>query len=84
MVIPPEGASGTVAVTLRPASAPSRTVRLGRTAPGIALVVPLQDAERSAIATTIVELEVATPNEVRWMTLVITPQAPIAVAGRSE
>ena len=84
VVIPPEGASGIVTVTLRPASAPSRTVRLGRTAPGIALVVPLQDAERSAIATTIVELEIAAPNEVRWMTLVTTPQAPIAVAGRTR
>ena len=76
VVIPPEGASGIVTVTLRPASAPSRTVRLGRTAPGVALVVPLQDAERSAIGTTIVELEIAAPNQVRWMTLVTTPQAP--------
>ncbi len=84
VVIPPEGASGIVTVTLRPASAPSRTVRLGRTAPGVALVVPLQDAERSAIATTIVELEIAAPNQVRWMTLVTTPRAPIAMAVRTE
>ena len=34
--------------------------------------------------TTIVELEIAAPNQVRWMTLVTTPQAPIAVAVRTE
>jgi len=84
VVIPPEGASGSVTVTLRPASASSRTVRLGRTVSGTALVVPLNDAERSAIATMIVELEIAAPNEVSWMTLVATSQAPIAVVGRTQ
>ncbi len=70
VVIPPEGASGIVTVTLaaRVRSVPNGSPRPH--APGVALVVPLQDAERSAIATTIVELEIAAPNEVRWMTLV--------------
>ena len=34
--------------------------------------------------TRVVELEIAAPNQVRWMTLVTTPHAPIAVAVRTE